>query len=58
MKNVNILYYYFLIKGAVLQNQELYQACVAVYEYDDKLCEPMLGVIPKNATSQVSTIPK
>ncbi|XP_018790448.1 PREDICTED: proton-coupled folate transporter-like isoform X1 [Bactrocera latifrons] len=38
--------------GAVLQNQELYQTCVAVFDYDKELCEPMLGVIPKNASSQ------
>ncbi|XP_014095871.3 probable peptidoglycan muropeptide transporter SLC46 [Bactrocera oleae] len=49
---VFLVYIATALASAVLQNQELYQACVAVYEYDEELCEPMLGVIPKNATSQ------
>lgn len=49
---VFLIYIATALSGAVLQNQELYQTCVAVYNYDEELCEPMLGVIPKNATSK------
>ncbi|XP_011182950.2 tetracycline resistance protein, class A isoform X1 [Zeugodacus cucurbitae] len=49
---VFLVYVATALAGAVLQNQQLYQTCVAVYNYDKELCEPMLGVIAKNETSK------
>uniref|UniRef100_A0A0K8W010 Proton-coupled folate transporter n=2 Tax=Bactrocera latifrons TaxID=174628 RepID=A0A0K8W010_BACLA len=49
---VFLVYVATAMAGAVLQNQQLYQTCHAVFNYDKELCEPMLGVIAKNETSK------
>ncbi|XP_036332638.1 uncharacterized protein LOC118743982 [Rhagoletis pomonella] len=45
---VFLIYISTTIAGAVLQNQLLFQTCVAVYDYDKDVCEPLLGVKAKN----------
>ncbi|XP_053967215.1 uncharacterized protein LOC128868765 [Anastrepha ludens] len=45
---VFLIYVATTIASAVLQNQLLFQTCVAVYDYDEQVCEPLLGVKSKN----------
>nr|XP_036219251.1 proton-coupled folate transporter-like [Bactrocera oleae] len=44
---VFLIFLSLLLSGPVMLNQELYQTCVAVYNYNETDCEPLRGIIPK-----------
>ncbi|XP_014095875.3 probable peptidoglycan muropeptide transporter SLC46 [Bactrocera oleae] len=42
-----LLFIALMLGSSVMLNQELYQACTAVYNYNETDCEPLRGIIPK-----------
>ena len=50
---VFLIFLSLLLSGPVMLNQELYQTCVAVYNYNETDCEPLRGIIPKTEEAKV-----
>ncbi|CAD7014374.1 proton-coupled folate transporter [Ceratitis capitata] len=53
---VFLIFLSLMLAGPVMLNQELYQTCVAVYNYTERECEPLRGIIPK--TDEAKAIEK
>lgn len=49
-----LLFIALMLGSSVMLNQELYQACTAVYNYNETDCEPLRGIIPKTPEAKVS----
>lgn len=50
---VFLMFIALMLASSVMLNQELYQTCVAVYNYNETECEPLRGIIPKTPEAKV-----
>uniref|UniRef100_A0A0K8VPT5 Solute carrier family 46 member 3 n=1 Tax=Bactrocera latifrons TaxID=174628 RepID=A0A0K8VPT5_BACLA len=48
-----LMFIALMLGGSVMLNQELYQACTAVYNYNETDCEPLRGIIPKTPEAKI-----
>ncbi|XP_011182947.2 proton-coupled folate transporter [Zeugodacus cucurbitae] len=50
---VFLMFVALMLGSSVMLNQELYQTCVAVYNYSETECEPLRGIIPKTPEAKL-----